>query len=49
MTFVVGGTEVVVPWSQVHEEARAVAAALQARGVGPHHHVALLGPTSRGW
>ncbi len=47
VTFVVGGVEVVVPWSQVHDEARAVAAALQARGVGPGHHVALLGPTSR--
>ena len=47
VTFVVGGTEVVVPWSQVHYEARAVAAALQVRGIGPGHHVGLLGPTSR--
>jgi len=36
-----------VPRGQLHEEARAVAAALQARGVGPGDHVALLGPTSR--
>jgi fatty-acyl-CoA synthase len=39
---------VVVPWSQLHEDARAMAAALQARGVQPGDHVALLGPTSRG-
>jgi fatty-acyl-CoA synthase len=39
---------VVVPWSQLHEDARGMAAALQARGVQPGDHVALLGPTSRG-
>ncbi len=37
-----------VSWSQLHTEALAMAAALQARGVKPGDHVALLGPTSRG-
>jgi len=36
-----------VPWSQIHSDARAMAAGLQARGVQPGDHVALLGPTSR--
>ncbi len=36
-----------VSWEQLHEDARAAAAALQARGIGPGDHVALLGPTSR--
>ena len=36
-----------VPWRQVHDEARAVGAALQARGIVPGDHVAILGPTSR--
>jgi fatty-acyl-CoA synthase len=36
-----------VPWGQLHEDAAGVAAALQARGVGPGVHVALLGPTTR--
>ncbi len=36
-----------VPWSQIHTEARAVAAALQSRGLVPGDHVAILGPTSR--
>jgi fatty-acyl-CoA synthase len=36
-----------VPWRQIHDEARAVAAALQARGLIPGDHVAVLGPTSR--
>lgn len=34
-------------WAQIHEEARGVAAALQARGLVPGDHVAILGPTSR--
>src|SRR6188472_2637643 len=38
---------VFVPWRQIHDEARAVGAALQARGLLPGDHVALLGPTSR--
>ncbi len=36
-----------VSWGQVHEQARAVGAALQARGLVPGDHVAILGPTSR--
>jgi fatty-acyl-CoA synthase len=38
---------VLVSWRQVHDEARAVGAALQARGLLPGDHVAVLGPTSR--
>jgi len=41
------GQPVFVPWRQLHDEARAVGAALQARGLGPGDHVAILGPTSR--
>jgi fatty-acyl-CoA synthase len=37
-----------VSWRQIHDEARAVAAALQAKGLLPGDHVAVLGPTSRG-
>jgi fatty-acyl-CoA synthase len=47
LTFVVGGEHVHVPYAQLHEEARAHAANLQALGVAPGDHVALLGPTSR--
>src|SRR3954454_21932833 len=36
-----------VGWARLHADARAVAAALQARGVGPGVHVGVLGPTSR--
>ena len=36
-----------VPWREIHDEARAVGAALQARGLVPGDHVAILGPTSR--
>ena len=36
-----------VSWRQVHDEARVVGAALQARGLVPGDHVAILGPTSR--
>jgi fatty-acyl-CoA synthase len=36
-----------VEWARLHDEARAMAAALQARGVGPGSHVAIIGPTSR--
>ncbi len=39
---------VYVPWRQIHDEARVVGAALQARGLMPGDHVAVLGPTSRG-
>ena len=36
-----------VSWRQLHDEARTVGAALQARGLVPGDHVAILGPTSR--
>ena len=36
-----------VSWREIHDDARAVAAALQARGLVPGDHVAILGPTSR--
>jgi fatty-acyl-CoA synthase len=36
-----------VEWARVHADARGVAAALQARGVGPGVHVGILGPTTR--
>src|SRR5688500_6940095 len=36
-----------VPWAEIHEDARAVGAAMQARGLVPRDHVAILGPTSR--
>ena len=41
------GEPVYVGWNQVHDEARAIGAALQARGLVPGDHVAVLGPTSR--
>lgn len=47
LTFVVGGDHVTVPYAQLHEEAQAYAANLQALGIEPGDHVALLGPTSR--
>jgi fatty-acyl-CoA synthase len=48
VTFISGDTGVTVPWAQLHEDAKALAAALQARGVGPGDHVGVLGPTTRG-
>jgi fatty-acyl-CoA synthase len=42
-----GGESDFVPWRRIHDEARAVGAALQARGLQPGDHVAVLGPTSR--
>jgi fatty-acyl-CoA synthase len=47
VTFINGAERVRLPWAQVHDEARAVAAALHARGVEPGDHVAILGPTTR--
>ena len=38
---------VFVSWRQIHDEARSVGAALQAKGLLPGDHVAVLGPTSR--
>ncbi|MEM9654654.1 MAG: AMP-binding protein [Actinomycetota bacterium] len=46
VTFVTGGEPVTKPWAQVHEEARVMAARLQARGVSHGDHVAVLGPTT---
>jgi fatty-acyl-CoA synthase len=36
-----------VTWARLHEDARAMAGVLQARGAGPGAHVALIGPTTR--
>ena len=36
-----------VEWARLHDDACAMAAALQARGVRPGSHVAVIGPTSR--
>ena len=47
ITFVTNNVTDPIPWAQLHEEAKAVAAALQARGIGPGSHVSLLAPTSR--
>ena len=47
ITFVGSGPPERVEWARLHEEARAMAGALQARGVAPGDHVALLGPTTR--
>jgi fatty-acyl-CoA synthase len=47
VTFVVGGGEDVVSWRELHEQAKGYAATLQARGVRPGDHVALLSPTTR--
>jgi fatty-acyl-CoA synthase len=47
ITFVNGAAKDQVPWAQLHSEARDVAAVLQAEGLAPGGHVALLGPTTR--
>jgi len=47
VTFVTGGVTDSISWAVLHDEARATAAALQARGIGPGDHVSILGPTSR--
>ena len=41
------GTADRVEWARLHDDARGIAAALQARGVGPGVHVGILGPTTR--
>src|SRR3954447_14753744 len=46
-TFVTPSGSDTVPFGQLHDEARAIGAALQRRGVWPGTHVALLGPTTR--
>ena len=47
ITFVTGGEPDPVPWALLHDDARTMAAGLQARGIRPGDHVAILGPTSR--
>ena len=47
VTFVAGDEHQTVGWDVLHAQARAVAARLQALGVAPGDHVALVGPTTR--
>ncbi|HLI74752.1 MAG TPA: fatty acyl-AMP ligase [Acidimicrobiales bacterium] len=47
VTFLVTDEPERVPWSQMYDDARRFASAMQARGVGPGERVALLGSTSR--
>lgn len=47
ITFVDGDDYTTVSWADLHEEAKAMAAALQANGVQPGDHVGILGPTTR--
>ena len=47
ITFVTGGKPDAVSWARLHDDARGMAAAMQARGVVPGDHVALLSTTSR--
>lgn len=47
VTFVSGDDHDTISWSRLHEDAIAVAARLQAEGIRPGDHVALLGPTTR--
>ena len=47
LIFVVGGDEVRTTWKDLHEDAKGYAARLQARGIGPGDHVALLSPTTK--
>ncbi len=46
LTFMTGPEPVTKTYGQLHDEARAMAAVLQARGVGRGDRVALLGPTT---
>ncbi len=47
ITFASGDTTLTVPWADLHGDALAAAAQLQARGVRPGDHVAVLSPTTR--
>ena len=47
VTFVSGDVHTTVTWQDVHQDALAMAADLQARGIGPGDSVGLLGPTTR--
>ncbi len=46
VTFMTGDEPLTKSWSDLHAEARAMAAALQTRGVNHGDHVAALGPTT---
>jgi len=47
VTFVSGEVHVTASWAEVHADATAMAAGLQARGIRAGDHVAILGPTTR--
>lgn len=47
ITFIDGDDATPVPWTELHRDARGVAVALAAQGVGPRDKVAILGPTTR--
>jgi fatty-acyl-CoA synthase len=53
ITFLTGATDSdkysaeAVEWARLHDDARAMAAELQARGIGPGQSVAIIGPTTR--
>jgi len=42
-----GEPQLSITWAELHEQAQAMAAGLQARGIEPGDHIALLGLTSR--
>ncbi len=42
-----GKQPVTLTWGQLHQDAKVMAALLQAKGVQPGDHIALLGPTTR--
>lgn len=46
ITFVTGPEPETMSWGELHENARAMAGALQARGITQGEHVAVLGPTT---
>ena len=47
VTFISGDVHATVSWQEVHDDAVAMAADLQSRGIRPGDNVALLGPTTR--
>ncbi len=47
VTFVNGDDHITIGWPELHHDARVVAAGLQARGVAPGDHVAVIGPTTQ--
>ena len=47
VTFASGDETVTIGWDELHRDARVAAAVLQARGVRPGDHVALIGPTTQ--